>query len=100
MLTDDEKNELIETVREIKRRQVELYTSLTAMSKAFPKNDLAEPDFDGHRKDHLQRREGDRILTEYKVDATKKVIWVALALVGALLASGFTEYLKRVVGGG
>ena len=99
MLTVEEKDELLGSVREIKKRQVELYSSFTAMSKAFPKNDLGDPDFDGHRKDHLGRREYDKVLNEYKVDVTKKVIWVALGLIGVLLASGFTEHLKRVVGG-
>lgn len=99
MLTVEEKDELLGSVREIKKRQVELYTSFAAMSKAFPKNDLGDPDFDGHRREHLGRREYDKVLNEYKVDVTKKVIWAALGLLGVLLTSGFTEHLKRMVGG-
>ena len=99
MFTAEEKDELMGSVREIKKRQIELYGRFEHMTKAFPKNDLGDPDFDGHRKDHLARREYDKVLNEYKVDVTKKVIWVALGLVGVLLASGFTEHLKRVVGG-
>lgn len=97
MFTADEKDELIETVREIKTRQAEMYAAVNAITKAFPKNDLAEPDFDGHRKDHLQRREGDRILTEYKVDSTKKILWSVITLLTGLMALGFSEQLRMIL---
>ena len=69
MLTAEEKDELLGSVRDIKKRQNEMYGELRTMTKAFPKNDLGDPDFDGHRKDHIHRREYDTVLDEYKVDA-------------------------------
>ena len=98
MFTAEEKTELMGSVREIKKRQTEMYQTINSMGKAFPKNDLGEPDFDGHRKEHLSRREYDKVLTEYKVDVTKKIIWAVIAALGVLLASGFFEQLRSLVG--
>ncbi len=56
--------------------------------KAFVLNDIGEPDFDGHRKAHTHMIESEKILKEYKTEATKKVIgWVVAVLLGAVGSS-------------
>ena len=62
--------------------------------KGFVVNDLGEPDFDGHRKAHIQMIEAEKILKSYKTEATKKVIgWVVAALLG-LSTSILFSYAK------
>jgi len=62
--------------------------------KGFVVNDLGEPDFDGHRKAHLQMIEAEKVLHGYKLEATKKVIgWVVAGLLG-LSTSIVFSYVK------
>ena len=60
------------------------------MAKAFVLNDLGEPDYDGHRRAHLEWIEGHKIVNGYKIEATKKVVgWVVVAILGAISAPLF-----------
>lgn len=96
MLTVEEQKEILSTIRDIKKQQDETTNTLAGMTKAFPKNDLGDPDYDGHRKDHLTSREHDKLIREYKVDATKKILWSGIAFLGLLLGTGFTEQIKGI----
>ena len=77
-----------------KRRLTDKCDVCSQIEKAFVKNDLGEPDFDGHRRAHLQLIEADKIMNGYKNEATKKVIgWVVAILLGAM-SSGFVMWMK------
>lgn len=60
------------------------------MTTAFVLNDLKTPDYDGHRKAHLEMEEAARIMKNYKISATQKVIGAVIALVILLLSTGTT----------
>lgn len=78
--------EVSDSLAEVKRQQKDHVT-------AFLKNDLDEPDFDGHRRSHTKLIVADKLITEYKTDATKKVIAVIVIFAMGLLASGMITKL-------
>ena len=64
------------------------------IEKAFVKNDLGEPDFDGHRRAHLQLIEAEKVMSSYKHEATKKFIgWFVTVLLGAV-SGGVIVFLQ------
>jgi len=64
------------------------------IEKAFIKNDLGEPDYDGHRKQHLAIADAEKILQSYKNEATKKVIGWVVALFLGIMSSGLIIWVK------
>lgn len=78
-------------VADLEQRVAKLEENL---KQAFPKNDLGQPDFDGHRKDHVRRIEESEQMRGYKEDVTKRVLGViVMGLVGLILL-GLVEYMK------
>ena len=83
--------EVNDQLAEVKRQQKD-------HASAFIKDDLDRPDFDGHRKSHIKLIKSEEIVQEYKVDATKKFLGVAIAFIFGLMATGLLskigEHLK------
>lgn len=80
-------------LEDIKRKLVQIDT-------AFLRDDLLGIDYPGHRKEHLERRTADIIISEYKVSATKIVIGIVVTFVVGLLASGFVEKIIHAFNAG
>lgn len=62
---------------------VAMQQHLKQLNTAFIRNDLGVEDFDGHRKDHLQRKASSDALATITVGAAQKVVY---SIVGGLLA--------------
>lgn len=67
---------------------------------AFPRNDLGEPDFSGHRTDHVTRINTAKNVEGYKVKMTERALVGVVAVLFTLFATGAGEHLKRLVTGG
>lgn len=65
---------------------------------AFVRNDLDLPDYEGHRRAHIEMIETAKLLRTYKTDATKRIINGAISFILGLVAMGLFEWIKR--GGG
>ena len=65
------------------------------LSSAFPQNDLGKPDYDGHRKAHLELIEQSKVLDGYKNAATKKVLTVIVGVITAIAGAGMLEFIRR-----
>lgn len=87
-------SEVLDKLKKLSDTQEEILDLLKDISRAFPRNDLDEPDYDGHRKYHQQliRRavEADRDRQLAVQDVVKKGLWAGLALMGYAL----WEYIK------
>jgi hypothetical protein len=81
-----------EELEDIKRKIVQIDT-------AFLRDDIEGIDYPGHRKDHLDRRAADTIISGYKVSATKVVISIVTTFLVGLLASGFIVKLTAIFTG-
>lgn len=87
-------SEVLNKLKKLSDTQEEIFDLLKDISRAFPRNDFDEPDYDGHRKYHQQliRRaaEADRDRQLAVQDVVKKGLWAGLALMGYAL----WEYIK------
>lgn len=65
---------------------------------AFPTNDLAKPDFDGHRRAHKTMIKDAALVEDYKTDMTKKVFgWLsigAISIIGGSLVNSLMTYIR------
>ena len=52
---------------------------------AFPKNELGNADFDGHRGYHARKIAEGQVMGEYKQEVTKKIVLGAIGLVFTVL---------------
>jgi hypothetical protein len=65
------------------------------VSSAFPQNDLGKPDYDGHRRAHLQLIEDGKVVAGYKGEVAKTVLGVIAGGVITLLISGFMSAITK-----
>jgi hypothetical protein len=63
-------------------------------AEAFVKNDLNVPDYDGHRKAHLDSMEQAKVVAGYKRTMTQRLLEWGLAGVGVLLGAGALDWIK------
>lgn len=87
------------TATDIRSRLAQLERKQAEMTTAFVLNDLKTPDFDGHRKSHLEMIEAAHILKNYKISATQKVIASAVAIIVLLVSTGLTTKLTELFKG-
>ena len=65
-----------------------------SVHRAFPRNDLQEPDFDGHRIFHTEKKDEAKHITEYKHTITNRILQGAVGFVLMLLSIGATAWFK------
>lgn len=70
-----------------RRRATDRCEFCIQVERAFPRNDIGEPDFEGHRKAHIKQIEADKVVTEYKQEATKKIMSIFAAILIAAASS-------------
>jgi hypothetical protein len=86
--------DLANMIRDLDDKVGDIASSLKSTNKAFPTNDLNEPDFDGHRKSHLAIIRAEKLMQNYKVEASKKIIGAAAIFLAGIIASGALMALK------
>lgn len=84
------------TLRDVYHLQLETRDHLTRIDSAFVRDDLAEPDYSGHRKAHLSMITATNTLEKFKMDAAMKVVGVVAVFLLGLLGSGLAEWLKGI----
>lgn len=75
-------------------RVSELEHKTARAAEAFVKNDLGVPDYDGHRKAHLDSMEQAKVVAGYKRNMTQRILDWGLAGVGVLLGVGALDWIK------
>ena len=85
--------DVLKKLDQVTKTQDEILELLKDISRAFPRNDFDEPDYEGHRKYHQQliRRavEADRDRQLAVQDVVKKGVWAGLGL----MAFAVWEYI-------
>lgn len=66
----------------------------SCIQRAFVKNDLGEPDYDGHRKAHATMIEADKVMEGFKREAAKKIVAWAMTVTLAVLSSALVLWWK------
>ena len=85
--SDKKFNEIVDSLDEIKGM-------IKSVNKAFPANDLGEPDFDGHRTAHRKMIEREKRVEDDKEGAIKHVRNATLIGGGTILLTALWEYIK------
>lgn len=85
--SDAKFNEIVDSLEEIKGM-------IKSVNRAFPANDLNEPDFDGHRTAHRKMMERDKRIEDDKEGAIKHVRNATLIGGGTILLTALWEYIK------
>lgn len=77
----------------------EIRHGMGSLRTAFIRNDLGDPDFEGHRQAHIgmvkKREAGERA----KEAGTLKVIGIVIAAVAAIFVSGLNVHIQKMMGG-
>lgn len=81
-------------IEKLNSRVDTLEHSCSRMREGFPKNDLGNPDYDGHRVAHVNSIERSKVVSGYQRDMTKKVLEWILVAVGVLIGQGALEWVK------
>jgi len=68
--------------------------SMARMREGFVKNDLGNPDYDGHRVSHASSIEKAKVVQGYQRDMTKRAMEWLLVAVGVLIGQGAIEWVK------
>ena len=87
--------ELWKLVQDVNSRLSAIEHRYGYVSSAFPKNDLDKPDYDGHRKAHLQLIEDSKVVAGYKVGVTKTVLTIIATAVCTLVGSGLVQTFTK-----
>lgn len=82
---------------DVRTRLATVERELTLIKSAFVLNDLNLPDFDGHRSDHRIRKEAAKVMENYKITATHKVIAAVMAAIVLFFSSGITTRIQAIV---
>lgn len=85
--SDKKFNEIVDSLEEIK-------VMIKNVNRAFPANDLNEPDFDGHRTAHRKMIEREKRVEDDKEGAIKHVRNATLIGGGTILLTALWEYIK------
>ena len=65
------------------------------VSNAFPQNDLHKPDYDGHRRAHIQMIEDSKVVAGYKGEVTKTILSLLAGGVISLLIAGVIQAVNK-----
>lgn len=87
--------ELWKLVQDVNSRLSAIEHRYGYVASAFPKNDLDKPDYDGHRKAHLQLIEDSKVVAGYKVGVTKTVLTIIATAVCTLVGSGLVQTFTK-----
>lgn len=86
--------EVRKDVDDINTRVQTLEHSCSRIREAFVKNDLGNPDYDGHRVAHATAIDKAKVVQGYQRDMTKKVLEWLLVAVAVLIGQGALDWIR------
>lgn len=91
---------LQEDLKELKHRvdklEERIERHIHSVHRAFPRNDLQEPDFDGHRIFHTEKKDEAKHITEYKHTITNRILQGVAGFILMLLSVGAVAWFKSL----
>ena len=65
---------------------------------AFVRNDLGDPDYEGHRQAHLSAIRKDKEIDQLKMAGAVKFVGAVMGVVGLIFATGLGAQIQKWVG--
>lgn len=92
--------EVMDALRKLHEDMRELTQGMGTIRTAFVRNDLGDPDFEGHRQAHLSAIQKDKNLDQLKMAGVLKVVGIVAAAIVAVFVSGMSVHLQKLFGVG
>ena len=80
----------------VEERTAKLERIAELHNTAFVKNDLGQPDFDGHRKAHLLLLKAAETMDDFKAEGAKNIVKMVLTFAAGVFSLGVLEWLKNL----
>lgn len=75
----------------------ELERTMRLIATSFPQNDLGQPGYEDHRKEHLQSRKTNEVLEGYKINTTTAILKALGVFIAGAISPGLIEAIKRLL---
>lgn len=85
---------ILEIKEQISKLEDKLDRHVHMVHRAFPRNDLQEPDFDGHRHYHTKKVNEEKVVSGYKQGITEKILQGVIGFILMLLGMGAVAWFK------
>ena len=82
----------------LNRRLLAVEENIRRLNTAFLRNDLGEPDYDGHRVSHSSSVRKSEKYGGFLEKVTEYIIMGVLGVIGAIFLLGITPWLKTLGG--
>ena len=91
--------EVMDALKHLHEDMREIKHGMGTIRTAFVRNDLGDPDYEGHRQAHLSAIQKDKNLDQLKWAGVLKVIGIVTAAIVAVFVTGLSTHLQKLFGG-
>lgn len=85
--------ELYSVIHNLELQLHEMNRRINEIKSAFVSNDLKKPDYDGHRKEHLDAKATKEAIEGYKTEITKKILGGVLTFLVGILTGKLSGWI-------
>lgn len=90
--------EVLEALQQVQSDLRDIKHGMGTIRTAFVRNDLLEPDYEGHRQAHLKMIERDKLIDTAKNTGTLKMVSVIVGGIVIVFMSGLGVQLQKLLG--
>jgi hypothetical protein len=91
--------EVLEAMQRMQEDLRDIKHGMGTIRTAFVRNDLGQPDYEGHRQAHLGMIKKTQEIDQIKTAGTLKVVGIVVGAVVLVFMSGLSAHLQKLVGG-
>lgn len=91
--------EVMDSLQRIEGELRDMRHGMGTIRTAFVRNDLGQPDYEGHRQAHLGMIKRAEEIDKIKSASTLKVVGIVVGAVVLVFTSGLSAHLQKLVGG-
>ena len=91
--------EVMEALQRIEGELRDMRHGMGTIRTAFVRNDLGQPDYEGHRQAHLGMIKRAEEIDKIKSAGTMKVVGIVLGAIVLVFMTGLGTHLQKLVGG-
>ncbi len=91
--------EVMEALKRVEEDLRDIKHGMGTIRTAFVRNDLGQPDYEGHRQAHLGMIKKAEEIDQIKTAGTLKVVGIVAAAVAAIFMTGLSTHIQKLFGG-
>lgn len=90
--------EMMDVMKKMQEDIRDIKHGMGTIRTAFVRNDLGDPDYEGHRQAHLSAIRKDKEIDQLKMAGAVKFIGAVMGVVGLIFVSGLGSQLQKILG--